>query len=258
MGLFDKKYCDICGEKIGLLGNRKLEDGNLCKNCAKKLSPWFSDRRNSTVEEIKAQLDYREANREKIAAFHVTRTLGTGTKVLLDEDAGQFMVTSARDLEQANPDILDFADVTGCNLDIDESRSELKRDVIDRDGKRTSVSYNPPRYEYSYNFYITIFVNNPYFNEMRFRINDRDVEVTPPPTGAFIQRFDPKTDVDYSTWLAIGQEIKRVMTNVHAKERRKVEQAAAPKAALTCPWCGATTTPDASGCCEYCGGSLNG
>ena len=38
MGLFDKKYCDICGEKIGLLGNRKLENGNLCKNCAKKLS----------------------------------------------------------------------------------------------------------------------------------------------------------------------------------------------------------------------------
>ena len=48
MGLFDKKYCDICGEKIGLLGNRKLENGNLCKNCAQKLSPWFSDRRNST------------------------------------------------------------------------------------------------------------------------------------------------------------------------------------------------------------------
>ena len=41
MGLFDKKICDICGEKIGLLGNRKLDDGNLCKDCAKKLSPWF-------------------------------------------------------------------------------------------------------------------------------------------------------------------------------------------------------------------------
>ena len=26
MGLFDKKYCDICGEKIGFLGNCKLED----------------------------------------------------------------------------------------------------------------------------------------------------------------------------------------------------------------------------------------
>lgn len=152
MGLFDKKYCDICGEKIGLLGNRKLENGNLCKNCAKKLSPWFSDRRNSTVEEIKAQLAYREENRGKVAAFHTTRTLGTDTKVLLDEDAGKFMVTRARDLQEANPDVLDFADVTGCNLDIDESRSELMRE--DKDGKE--VSYNPPRYEYSYDFYITI------------------------------------------------------------------------------------------------------
>ena len=48
MGLFDKKNCDICGEKIGLLGNRKLDDGNLCKNCASKLSPWFEERRHST------------------------------------------------------------------------------------------------------------------------------------------------------------------------------------------------------------------
>ena len=74
MGLFNKKYCDICGEKIGLLGNRKLENGNLCKNCAKKLSPWFSDRRSSTVEEIKAQLAYREENQQKVAAFHTTRS----------------------------------------------------------------------------------------------------------------------------------------------------------------------------------------
>ena len=62
MGLFDafkKKECSICGGEIGLLGNRKLEDGNMCKNCAAKLSPWFSERRSSTVEEIKAQLDYR-------------------------------------------------------------------------------------------------------------------------------------------------------------------------------------------------------
>lgn len=40
MGFFDKKYCDVCGEKIGFLGNRKLEDGNLCKECASKLSPF--------------------------------------------------------------------------------------------------------------------------------------------------------------------------------------------------------------------------
>ena len=167
MGLFDKKYCDICGEKIGLLGNRKLEDGNLCKNCAKKLSPWFNDRRQSTVAEIREQLAYREANREKVTAFRTTRTLGENTKVLLDEDAGLFMVTAARNLEDANPDVLAFSDVTGCKLDIDESKTEVE--YKDKAGNRQSFS--PRRYAYSYDFYIVINVNNPYFDEMRFQVN---------------------------------------------------------------------------------------
>jgi len=42
--LFDKKECAFCDNEIGLFGNRKLEDGNMCKECAKKLSPWFSER----------------------------------------------------------------------------------------------------------------------------------------------------------------------------------------------------------------------
>ena len=255
MGLFDKKYCDICGEKIGLLGNRKLENGNLCKNCAQKLSPWFSDRRNSTVEEIKEQLAYREANKERVTVFHMTRTLGTDTKVLLDEDAGTFMVTRARNLVEANPDVLDFADVTGCNLDIDESRSEIKRE--DKDGKK--VSYNPPRYEYSYDFYITIFVNNPYFDEMRFKINSSSVDITPSAMRPGMTVVcNPESNVEYRNYKKLGEEIRQVLTQVREDVREKIEQEAAPKAAVTCPYCGATTTPDANGCCEYCGGAVNG
>ena len=258
MGLFDKKFCDICGEKIGLLGNRKLENGNLCKNCAKKLSPWFSDRRSSTVEEIKAQLAYREENRARVSAFHTTRTLGTGTKVLLDEDAGKFMVTSARDLAEANPDVLDFSDVTGCNLDIEENRSEIMRE--DKDGKR--VSFNPPRYEYSYDFYITIYVNNPYFDQMRFRVNSNSVEITPmpprpgmPPMGGGV---NPESNTEYRNLKSLGEEIKQALTQVRENVREKIAEAAAPKTAVTCPCCGATTTPDASGRCEYCGGVVTG
>ena len=66
--MFEKKECSICGGEIGLLGNRKLADGNLCKNCAKKLSPWFEERRQSTVEDIRRQLDYREMNKEAVRA----------------------------------------------------------------------------------------------------------------------------------------------------------------------------------------------
>lgn len=256
MGLFDKKYCDICGEKIGLLGNRKLEDGNLCKECARKLSPWFSDRRNSTVEEIKAQLAYREENLEKVKAFHTTRTLGTDTKVLIDEDAGKFMVTRSRNLVEANPDVLNFADVTGCNFDIDENRSEIKHE--NSEGKK--VSYNPPRFEFSYNFYITLFVNNPYFDEIRFQINPSSVDITPPAAirpGATTQ-CDPETNVEYRNFKELGEEIRQVLTQVRQDVREKIEQATAPKAVVRCPYCGATTTPDASGCCEYCGGPVKG
>ena len=157
------------------MGNQKLEDGNLCKDCAKQLSPWFSDRRRSTVEDIKRQLAYREENRGRASQFRTTRSYGEDCKVLLDEEHRWFTVTRARDLADANPDILDCTALTGCRVDIDESRTEQKREGPD--GKE--VSYNPPRYEYSYDFEVIISVNNPYFDEMKFRLNNSSVYIEP-------------------------------------------------------------------------------
>lgn len=276
--LFDKKECSICGDEIGLLGNRKLEDGNLCKSCAAKLSPWFSERRQSTVEEIREQLSYREANQEKVSAFRVTRTLGEHAKVLLDEDAGLFMVTAAKNLEEANPDVLSFSDVTGCQLDIDESKTEIE--YRDEEGERQS--FNPKRYAYSYDFYIVININHPYFNEIRFKLNgspvDNDAEtLLDGPSGMRSQRgnLPPKAggmrgnahtsnaeevraSVEYQQYEAMGLEIRDVLLQVRQRARDEVAAAAAPKTAVTCPFCGATTLPDASGCCEFCGGAVNG
>ena len=270
--LFEKKECSICGGEIGLLGNRKLEDGNMCKSCAAKLSPWFSDRRQSTVDEIKEQLDYREANREKVASFRITRTLGERTKVLLDEDAGLFMVTAAKNLEEANPDVLSFSDVTGCKLDIDESRTEIEYE--DKDGERKS--FNPRRYAYSYDFYIVINVNNPYFNEIRFQLNSESVDngeetlldgpdAMRRPRGGFggmrggsltSNAEEVRSSVEYRQYEEMGLEIRDALLRVRQQVRDEAA-AAAPKAAVTCPFCGATTTPDASGCCEFCGGAVN-
>ncbi len=238
MGLFDKKFCSVCGGKIGLLGNRKLEDGNLCKDCAGKLSPWFSERRHSTVADIKEQLAYREANRDEVSAFHTTRTMGERTKVLLDEDARKFMVTSAGNLQDANPDVLKFEDVTGCDLDIDERKVEQK--MKNAEGKE--VSYTPPRYKYEYNMSVIIYVNNPYFDDMRFQINSSTLH--------------GKTDPDYRRCEAIGLEIRKTMNQIREGIREGIEAAAAPKTAVTCPSCGASTIPDANGCCEYCGGAI--
>ena len=174
MGLFDKKFCDFCGNKIGLLGYKKLEDANMCKDCASKLSPWFSERRHSTKADIDKQLEYREQNKSAVAAFNATRTLGnTSTKLLIDDNARKFMVTSAKDINTANPDVLDFSQAQGCDLDVKEHRTEIRR----TDSNGHSVSYNPPRYKYSYEFHAIIRVNHPYFDEMKFALSNGSIEV---------------------------------------------------------------------------------
>lgn len=283
MGLFDKKFCSICNAKIGLLGNRKLEDGNLCKDCASKLSPWFSERRQSTVDNIREQLAYREDNRSAVSSFHATRTLGRSTRVFLDEDARKFMVTSAKNLAEANPDVLDYSQVTGCDLDVDENRRELRHP--DKDGKQ--VSYVPPRYEYSYDFYVIIHVNHPYFDQIRFRLNPSSVNVgenrigeptllgrrnaARPNPNIKAQIISNALDVlsgqgmdgpswnrDYNEFYNMGMEIREALTQARQEIRDESAAQNTPQKAQTCPWCGATTIPDASGCCEYCGGSLNG
>ena len=154
MGLFEKKYCDICGEKIGLLGNRKLEDGNMCKDCARKLSPFFSERRSSTVNEIKQQLEYREQNKQILAGFSPMFTFGEDDKIYIDPMKQSFVVSRRNpgSWSDENPDVIPLSSVTGCNLRVDEDREEIY--TQGKDGEK--VSYNPPRYKFTYDFYIDI------------------------------------------------------------------------------------------------------
>lgn len=174
MGLFDKKFCDVCGEKIGLLGNRKLEDGNLCKDCAKKLSPFFDERRHSTVDQIKQQLAYREQNKQVLAGFSSTRCFGEEKKIYLDQRNGTIVVSrlSPGNWSEENPDVIQLSQISSINLDIDEDRDEIY--TQGKDGQR--VSYTPPRYKYYYNFDLKFVVNHPYFDDFTVRLNDNRVE----------------------------------------------------------------------------------
>jgi len=238
MGLFDKKNCDICGGKIGLLGNRKLEDGNMCKDCAARLSPFMTDRRRTTLAEIKDHLAYREANKAEVAKFNVTRTFGGRTKIMLDEDAGKMIVTPSGRWKDENPDVIPFSQITGCETDINESKTEQK--TKDKDGR--SISYVPPRYSYFYDFNIIIHINSPWFSDIKFQLNKGDIE--------------GRGSVDYQECERQAGEIKEALTQLRQGARANAAAAAAPKAAQKCPSCGATTTPDASNRCEFCGGAL--
>ena len=289
MGLFGfgkKKTCDICGAEIGLFGNRKLADGNMCKDCESQLSEWFDDddRKNSTVKEIKEQLEYREANREKAARFHITRSITCdGWTFLFDEDKKQFTVCGdPRDLEDENPDIIDFKDITGFRLDIDEDQDEIQKEVKKGDDYEY-VSYDPPRYKYEYDFTYTINVNNPYFSEMNPRLNEDTVEIEPDSmmgggsysapsssstanvlgslvgalAGAVGGSFDPRQSPQYQKYNQIAEELTKIFSEIRTGSREEAAAAAAGPKRVTCPFCGAVTELTAKGTCQYCGGFIS-
>ena len=275
MGLFDKKYCDFCGNKIGLLGNRKFEDGNMCKDCAAKLSPWFDERRHSTKQSLTEQLEAREANKAAVAAFGATRKLGKYTKLVIDEVNQKFMVTSSNNYEKDNPDVFDFSQARGCDLSISESRTELK--TKNAEGK--SISYNPPRYEYSYNFYATISVNHPYVDDMKFSITNGYIKTGERrmdgastgwrmdmrmPASLRIQAYNDainlgneiKEAVEDMRRIANGETPHKASTTESAAGATSAPTPAAPPVKIVCPYCGAPTFLDANHCCEYCGSKI--
>ncbi|MBP3871453.1 MAG: DUF4428 domain-containing protein, partial [Faecalicoccus sp.] len=196
---------------------RKLEDGNLCKDCAKKLSPWFDERRHSTVAQIKEQLAYREDNKAIAANFHSDKTYGNSyAKLHIDETKKQFAITSSKDFKADNPDILNWSQAKGCKLDVRETRHELKQTI---EGK--SVSYDPPRYEYSYSFYADVLVDHPYFDDMSFQLNGSSVN-----TGEYRMQADTgnwkfnsiaeslKQQAainEYNKYIELGDQIKAII-----------------------------------------------
>ena len=269
MGLFDKKYCDICGERIRFLGNRKLEDGNLCKDCEAKLSPWFSDRRRSTVQDIKDQLAYREENKQKVAAFTATRSLGEGNVLLIDDEKKQFIVRRSGQTMAGNPDVLLLSQVYQCEIDVEHSQVEEKQ----KNEENKMVPFDPPRHTHTYRFYLDVKVNHPWFDDMRFRINKDSIDIQ---TGIPVETEGPKLNIGglvgvslskptykmepependevYQRYEALAEEMKSALL-----QEDKASPADEAGQSMQCPFCSAQVTPDQQGRCPYCGEKIIG
>ena len=203
MGLFDKKFCDICGEKISLLGNRKLEDGNMCKDCAHKISPFLTGRRHTTLADMKEHLAYREANKEKLRGFRGVKVVGgDNEKIYIDTSANTFIVTTREPGRWAdeNPDVIPLSEVTGCVVDIDEDRDEIYM----KDAQGNNVSYNPRRYRFTYDFKVKITLNSRWFDEIEFRLNGHEVE--------------GMGSAEYQKYEYLGNQIRQALTGAPAMQ----------------------------------------
>lgn len=279
MGLFDrfkKQDCEICGKEVGMFGYKKLEDGEICKDCIKLLSPWFDDRRHSTVDQIKQQLSYREENRAALVGFRPTMAFGERYTLRAELNNGvptRFVVERTDNYKEENADIISFRDVISFNIDVQES----KRELMARNSKGEEISYHPPRYEYSYDFYAEIHVNHPYFDGITFQLNRESValETVERRSGFGVTRnaFDPTVYPEYRQYRGECDELEDLFRagmqgmalRGFAPAVQPVVQAApapqpVPEPAPTpagpkfCPNCGAPA--DGGKFCQSCGSRL--
>jgi len=90
--------------------------------------------------------------------------------------------------------------------------------------------------------YLIVNVNHPYVDEIRFDVSDT-IEI-----ATIAQREPaPEENLEYREAMALAEEMKAALTSPAPAEPKSI------KKAVVCPFCGATTTPDEKGCCEYCG-----
>ncbi len=111
MGLFDKKYCDICGEKVNMLTQKKLFDGLLCSDCKHKLGAFTSGWKQRTVQDVKNHFEQREQNKQKYQQFNCTTMAGGRNNALqADFNHGWFIFAiDNRDFRGGNPQVFDFS-----------------------------------------------------------------------------------------------------------------------------------------------------
>ncbi len=127
MGLFDgnKKTCDLCGEKMGLLGgiftSEDLADGKtICGSCRGKCTPGELRFSAMTLDDVKANIAVAVANKKKGAAeFKATQKIKKGAYrgddfVDIDANHGWFM-----NAEEKDGWVYSLDDVYYFNLDLD-------------------------------------------------------------------------------------------------------------------------------------------
>lgn len=111
MGLFDKKFCDVCGDKVNTLTQQKLSDGYLCSDCKHKLGSFTSGWKQRSVEDVKKHLELREQNKQKYQQFSCTATAGgRNNAIQVDFNNRRFIFAiDNRDYKSGNPQVFEFS-----------------------------------------------------------------------------------------------------------------------------------------------------
>ncbi len=121
MGLFDKKFCDVCGEKVNTLTQQKLSDGYLCSDCKHKLGSFTSGWKQRSVDDVKKHLELREQNKQKYQQFSCTATAGGINDTIQVDFNNRWFIFAIdnRDYKSGNPQVFDFSQLQDFWIELD-------------------------------------------------------------------------------------------------------------------------------------------
>ncbi|RRD94586.1 DUF4428 domain-containing protein [Clostridiales bacterium COT073_COT-073] len=108
MAFFEKKFCELCNDKVNLLTRMKLSEGYLCSACSKKLSGFSSDWSQRTIADVQQHLAEREQNKIKYSQFQRSATAGPNSELVVDNTNHLFYFACGRDYREGNPEIFQF------------------------------------------------------------------------------------------------------------------------------------------------------
>ncbi len=95
MGLFKRKKCAFCDEKIGAFNKgKRFSDGELCSDCSGELSANWHDTAKHSLSDAVAHIDERKNNLEKLKSeFNPDIYYGFRPTLFVDNERELFCIT---------------------------------------------------------------------------------------------------------------------------------------------------------------------
>ncbi len=95
MGLFKKKKCEFCGDKIGAFNRgKRFADGELCSDCSGELSHNWHDTAKHTLADAVKHIEERKNNLEALKEeFNPASYYGFRPTLFVDEERKLFCIT---------------------------------------------------------------------------------------------------------------------------------------------------------------------
>ena len=139
--------------------------------------------------------EYRESNRAKLSEFNVTKAWGIkkysdAMQFIYDKEKSQFVVVTGPEdtFRDREPDVIDFEQVKGVTLEVDEYWTEGKSEF---EPKPFNQNITQDRYKdvyWRYDMYLIIETEHPYAGTIRYKMNYKPTVMKIPQHGIFYRR----------------------------------------------------------------------